>query len=316
MNAAVIHAFGAPPRYTNFADPVAGEGDALITITAAGLHPVVRALAAGAHYSSARQLPFIPGVDGVGRLEDGSRVYFGSFHGSFAERAVTARSLCIPLPQALDDVTAAGIANPAMSSWAALTVRAGFKAGESVLVLGATGAAGKLAVQIARRMGARRVIAVGRNPRTLDELTALGADAVIPLHQDRAALVVAYRREWAEAPVDVVLDYLWGQPAEILFEAISQKGLTHAAARIRYIQIGSSAGDTIKLPAAVLRSSGLELLGSGFGSASIDEVLKAVRQFFDDAARNPFQIDLKPVPLRDIEALWTSAAAGRLVFQP
>jgi NADPH2:quinone reductase len=162
--------------------------------------------------------------------------------------------MCLPLPQRIDDVTAAGIANPAMSSWAALTSRAKFVSGESVLILGATGVAGQLAIQIAKHLGARRVIAAGRNPQTLEKLKALGADAAISLDQDREPLVSAFRSELAESGLDVVLDYLWGQPAERVLETISQKGLRKAAVRLRFIQIGESAGKTISLPAATLRS--------------------------------------------------------------
>ena len=320
MNAAVVHAFDRPPRYTTFADPVAGEGEKLVSVSAAGLHPIVKALAKGTHYGSSGELPFVAGVDGVGKLEDGTRVYFGiarSPFGTFAERALAASWMCLPLPEALDDVTAAGIANPAMSSWAALTARAKFVAGESVLILGATGVAGQLAVQVAKRLGARRVIAAGRNPQALQRLSALGADAVISLDQEQTPLVTAFRTEIAEAGVDVVLDYLWGQPAELVLQAISQKGLRKAGARIRFIQIGESAGKTISLPAATLRSSGLELLGSGFGSASLDQIRHALAEFFQVAAKNPFEFHAKAAPLRDTETLWDSAEEGtRLVFQP
>src|SRR3984957_6081748 len=224
MNAAVVTSFAAPPRYSPFAEPVAAEGERLVAVRAAGLHPIVKGLAKGTHYGSSGELPFIAGIDGVGRLEDGARVYFGiarSPFGSFSERTLAASWMCLPLPEGIDDVTAAGIANPAMSSWAALTARAKFAAGESVLILGATGVAGQLAIQIAKRLGARRVVAAGRNPQALEQLKTLGADAVISLDQDQPALVSAFRSELAEAGVDVVLDYVWGQPAERLLEAIS-----------------------------------------------------------------------------------------------
>ncbi len=320
MHAAVVHAFDAPPRYTTFANPVAAEGELPVTVTAAGLHPIVKALANGTHYGSTGELPFVPGVDGVGRLADGSRVYFGisrSPYGTFAERALAANWMCIPLPESLDDATAAGIANPAMSSWAALTGRAKFVAGESVLILGATGVAGRLAVQITSRLGARRVIAVGRNPQALEMLKELGADAVISLDQEHDPLVAAFRREYADAGVDVVLDYLWGHPAECVLEAISQKGLRKASSRVRFVQIGESAGGTISLRAASLRSSGLELLGSGFGSASLNQLRAAIEEFFKVAATEPFAFNMKTAPLSDIEALWNSTEQGtRLVFQP
>jgi NADPH:quinone reductase-like Zn-dependent oxidoreductase len=320
MYAAVVQAYDAPPRYTTFADPIAAEGEKLVSVSAAGLHPIVKALAKGTHYGSSGELPFVAGIDGVGKLEDGTRVFFGiarSPFGTFAERALAASWMCLPLPEAINDVTAAGIANPAMSSWAALTARAKFVAGESVLILGATGVAGQLAVQVAKRLGARRVIAAGRNPQALQKLKALGADAVISLDQEQAPLVSALRTEIAEAGVDVVLDYLWGHPAESVLQALAQKGLRKASSRVRFIQIGESAGKTISLPAATLRSSGLELLGSGFGSASLDQIRQALAEFFQIAAREPFQFHVKTAPLREIEALWDHAEEGtRLVFQP
>jgi NADPH:quinone reductase-like Zn-dependent oxidoreductase len=320
MYAAVVNAFDAPPRYTTFADPIAAEGEKLVRVSAAGLHPIVKALARGTHYGSFGELPFIAGIDGVGKLEDGTRVFFGTARspfGTFAERALAASWMCLPLPEALDDITAAGIANPAMSSWAALTARAKFVAGESVLILGATGVAGQLAIQVAKRLGARRIIAAGRNPQALQKLKSLGADSVISLDQEQAPLVSALRTEIAEAGVDVVLDYLWGQPAESVLQAIAQKGLRTAGARIRFIQIGESAGKTISLPAATLRSSGLELLGSGFGSASLDQIRQALAEFFQVAAREPFQFHTKAAPLREIETLWNHAEEStRLVFQP
>jgi len=320
MNAAVVISFNSPPRYTTFAEPVAAEGERLVSVRAVGLHQIVKALAKGTHYGSSGELPFIAGIDGVGTLEDGTRVYFGiarSPFGSFAERTLAASWMCLPLPEGIDDVTAAGIANPAMSSRVALTERAKFAAGESVLILGATGVAGQLAIQVAKRLGARRVVAAGRNPKVLEQLKALGADAVISLDQDQKALVSAFRSELAEAGVDVVLDYVWGQPAERVLEAISQKGLKKASPRIRFIQIGEGAGRTISLPAATLRSSGLELLGSGFGSASLDQILVALAEFFQTAAKEPYQFRTRAASLRDVEALWNSTEEGtRLVFQP
>jgi len=319
MNAAVIHAFDAPPRYTTFAAPIAAEGEQLVTVTAAGLHPIVKALASGSHYGSTGELPFIPGVDGVGRLADGSRIYFGiarAPYGTFAEQALAAGWMMVPLPAALDDATAAGIANPAMSSWVALTARVKFVADESVLILGATGVAGQLAVQIAKRLGARRVVAAGRNPQTLEKLKALGAEAVISLEQQPEALIAAFRAE-LNAGVDVVLDYLWGAPAESVLAAIAKKGLKTATKRIRFVQIGNSAGANIALPAATLRSSGLELLGSGFGSASLDQIRKAIADFFALIVKDPVEFSIATARLSEVEMLWNQKEEGtRLVFQP
>jgi NADPH:quinone reductase-like Zn-dependent oxidoreductase len=319
MNAAVVYAFDAPPRYASFADPVAGEGEVLVKVSAAGLHPIVKALANGTHYGSTGVLPFVPGIDGVG-MADGKRVYFvvaRSPFGSFAERTVAAASTCLALPDGLEDATAAALANPGMSSWAALRVRARFVAGESVLILGATGVAGQLAVQIAKRMGARRVVAAGRNPQALARLKQLGADAVISLDLDRDALVDAFRDEITGAGVDVVLDYLWGAPAETVLAAISQKGLQHISSRIRFVQVGESAGKTITLAGATLRSSGLELLGSGFGSASVAQIFEAVRELFKETAKKPFAMNVKTAALRDVESMWMTREQGtRIVFKP
>ena len=294
MNAAVVESFDRPPRYTTFADPTPTGDEVLITVTAAGLHPIVRALAKGSHYGSTGQLPFIPGVDGVGRttartgsLESDTRVLFGSArppYGTFAERAVARPAFCTPIPDGLDDATVAAMMNPGMSGWAALEHRAHFAAGESVLILGATGSAGHMAVQIARRFGAKRIVAAGRNPQALEETTSLGADATVSLQQDHDALVAAFRAALAGG-IDVILDYLWGPPAEALLAALVQKGLDHDAGRVRYIQIGNSAGPNISLAAAALRSSGLELLGSGFGSVSMDKLFASLRAILAAAAQ-------------------------------
>ncbi len=319
MNAAVVHSFDAPPRYEPFDDPTPTGDEVLVTVAAAGLHPIVKALASGKHYGSSGNLPFIPGVDGVGRLDDGRRVLFGltrSPYGTFAERAVTKRSMCTPIPDSLEDATVAAMMNPAMSSWVALKHRAHFQAGESVLILGATGSAGRMAVQIARRLGARWVVAVGRSPDALQETKALGADATISLNQDREALVAALRDAIASVKIDVILDYLWGAPAEAVLAAIAQKGLDHGALRIRFVQIGTSAGPTISLPGAILRSSGVELVGSGFGSASMEQIFQSLREMLEEASRKPFQIELKTAPLSDVEKLWNEGGEARLVFQP
>ena len=328
MNAAVVRSFDAPPIYTTFDDPVPNPdaGEVLVDVTAAALHRIVKSLANGTHYGSAGVLPFVPGVDGVGRLQSsfgqlpaGTRVLFGSARapfGTFAEQSLANAPMLIPVPDALPDATAAAIANPAMSSSVAL-MRAQFQPGESALILGATGVSGQLAVQIAKSRGARRVVATGRNPQALAELTTLGADATISLDQSPEALIAALRNEIATHGVDIVLDYLWGPPAEAFLDAIAQKGLSHAAPRIRYIQIGNMAGPTITLPAATLRSSGLELLGSGFGSASLDQIRQAIIAFFDHIATNPLHFALKTAPLSEVTTLWNTDDQGvRLVFQP
>lgn len=315
MKAAVVSSYAEPPRYTDFQEPVPGPEEVLIHVTAAGLHPIVKAIASGKHYGSTGKFPFIAGLDGVGRLDDGARVFFGAF-GTFAERAVTARNRCFAIPDALDDVTVAAMMNPGMGSWGAIAERAQLRAEENVLILGATGSAGRLAVQIAKRLGAKRVVAAGRDQQALEKLRSMGADATIALTQDHEALVRAFREEIGRNRIDVVLDYLWGAPAESVLAAIEQKGLDHSAGRIRYVQIGNSAGPAITMQASALRSSGLEMLGSGFGSVSMEKIFEGMRALLQEAARQPFQIEARTAPLSEVERLWNTQQSARVVFQP
>jgi NADPH:quinone reductase-like Zn-dependent oxidoreductase len=317
VKAAVVRNFNRAPIYADFADPLPLDGEVLVNVTAAALSQLVRGQAAGRHYSSGTTLPLVPGVDGVGRLADGTRVYFAfprSPFGAMAERTVVKRSNTVPLPADLDDSTAAGAANPGMSSWAALTERAKFQPGETILINGATGAAGKLAIQIAKHLGAKKVIATGRNQQSVAKLPSLGADQVIPLDQPKEKLVEAFRRHIHGSGVSIILDYLWGSSAESLFAAVAGHGSSEGEPRIRYVQIGSISGQTINLPAGVLRSSGLELMGSGLGSVSNDGLIRSIDALMHAIVPAKLAIDVDPVPLRDVEKAWESAEERRIVF--
>lgn len=257
MKAAVIDSLERGPRFADFAEPAVADGEILVEVTAVGLHPLVRMLASGEHYGSHGTLPMIPGIDGTGRAPDGTRVYFGGVRapwGPMAQRA--AAGFTVPLPDGLGEVTAAAIVNPGIGAWLALTRRAMLQPGETVLVLGATGVSGRIAVALAARMGAGRVIAAGRNVAVLDRL---GATATVTLGgpDDTAALAEAAGPDG----IHVIIDYLWSQPTEAAIAAITRRGMTHAAPRVRLVQVGQMAGPTISLPADVLRSSGLEVLG-------------------------------------------------------
>ncbi len=191
MKAAVVTQAGPTPVYSDFDEPAPAEGHVLIDVEASALSHVTRGRASGTHYSSSASFPFVAGIDGVGRREDGTRVYFFGPRepsGGLAQRTLVAQQQCIAIPEALDAVAAAALAIPGMSSWAALNERARFVAGETVLVNGATGASGRLAVQIAKHLGAAKVIATGRHPQTLSGLEAAGADCVISLDQEEPAL--------------------------------------------------------------------------------------------------------------------------------
>jgi len=314
MNAAIVHTLGQPPRFGPFEDPVAGDGEVLVTLHAAGLHPLVKAIASGRHYTHTPQVPFVPGVDGIGVRADGVRVYCGfsrSPFGTMAQRTVVPTAMCIPIPDGLDDFTAAAIGNPGMSAWLSLTEKAKVARGETVLVLGATGTAGGLAVQFAKLLGASRVIAAGRNPKSLAKLQTLGADAAISLEEPAEDLVRAFAAEMDR--IDVVIDYLWGPPTEALLKALAQ-GATRASGRkVRLVEVGESAGPTITLPAALLRGAGLELSGSGIGTASLTQIMRALPAFFDFAASGKVKLDITVLPLESVEEAWSLKGEGSRV---
>jgi NADPH:quinone reductase-like Zn-dependent oxidoreductase len=314
MKAAIVIELGKPPVYADFKEPDLADGEVLIDVSAAPLSHVTRYRASGTHYSSAGSLPFVVGLDGVGR-HNGKRVYFilpRAPFGSMAERTVVQASHLVPVPDDVDDATAAAIAIPAMSSWAALTVRSQITRGQTVLVNGATGISGRLGVQIAKLLGAGKVIATGRDAAMLQKLTALGADATVSLLQDEAALDAAFTQHFTDG-VDIVLDYLWGASAERLL-AVAAK-TTKNAKPVRFIQIGSSGGATISLPATTIRSSGLELIGCGMGSLTLDEILASIAAVFKAAGAHRLAIAPKVLPLAKVDDNWAiETTATRTVF--
>lgn len=317
MNAAVIHTLGQPPRYQDFPEPEPGPGEVLIHVRAAGLHPIVKSLASGAHYAAGGQLPMVPGVDGIGiRDDDGSRVFFGFARrpfGTMSERTVAAINRCMPVPDGLDDAVAAAIPNPGMSAWLSIKERAALAPGETILINGATGVAGRMAVQVARHLGARRIIGTGRN---VDSLKAASVDAVIRLDQPEDDIRKALDQE-IEQGIDVVIDYLWGRPAELILESLAKSFSPDKVRSIRMVQIGDTAGKTITLPGATLRSIDLKLLGSGFGSVPLDHILNTMPTLFALAARGDLTIDIERIPLRNVESAWTRKTEGRrIVFVP
>jgi len=263
-------------------------------------------------------LPFVVGLDGVGKQtgqHSGKRVYFilpRAPFGSMGERTVVQTSHLVPLPDDIDDATAAAIAIPAMSSFAALTVRTQMTPGQVVLVNGATGISGRLAVQIAKLLGAGKVIATGRDTARLQALPGLGADVTISLLENEAALDAAFTRYFGDG-VDIVLDYLWGASAERLMATAAKTSKN--ARPIRFIQIGSSGGATISLPATTIRSSGLELIGCGMGSIAFEQILASIAAVFKAAGPHRLAITPKILPLAKIEDNWAiETTATRTVF--
>jgi len=316
MKAAIVREAGKAPVDGDFREPVPGNGEVRVHVTAAALSNVVRSRASGTHYSSSGDLPFVLGIDGVGRLDDGRRVYFVLPRpplGSMSERTVVRSGQCVALPDELDDVTAAAIANPGMSAWAAMKERAKLATGETVLVNGATGTAGRLAVQIAKYMGAKKVIATGRNIDVLKSLASLGADVTIPLVEDGDALEEAFRGQFADG-VDVVVDYLWGHSAERLIIAGAKAG--QDAVPIRFVHVGSVSAPDITLPSAALRSSAIQLMGSGIGSIPVDRLVKSIDDLMQATVPGRFEIATTTIPLSAVEGTWSTAGnTPRTVFK-
>src|SRR5215470_2591840 len=202
MHAAVVTSFNTPPRYAEHADPVAhGRDEAVVDVLAAGLHPRVRSQANGSHYTSTGELPLIPGIDGVVRDAKG-RIRYAVLDdtalGTMAERTVIELDRSVVLPDSVDPVLIAAAMNPLMSSWVALRRRIDFERRQRVLVLGATGNAGRMALQVAKRFGAKQVIGAGRDAA---RLAGLPADKTCTFGDIAVA-----------ADVDVVIDYVWGEP--------------------------------------------------------------------------------------------------------
>lgn len=318
MHAAVVRSFDQPPRYEPYDVPEpTASSESLVDVLAVGLHPRVRSGASGQHYTSSGVLPMIPGIDGVGRLADGRVVYFvtpDDIRGSMAERAVVDLRRVIELPETADVATIAATMNPAMSAWVALRRRVPIQAGQSVLVLGATGNAGGMAVQIARRLGAGRVVAAGRNSERLAELSAQGADEVVMLDEDSAS--TGERLAAAAADVDIVIDYLWGTPASDAIVALLTARSDRSRA-IDWIQIGAVAGPTIELPSVALRSANLRIQGNGQGAVSPAAYLAELPSLVDEISTGTLALTVRAVPLAEVEASWSSDVAGkRTVFIP
>jgi NADPH:quinone reductase-like Zn-dependent oxidoreductase len=323
MKAAVVSSFGAAPRYEDFPAPVpTGPGETVVDVIAAGLHPRVRSQADGSHYTSTGELPLVPGIDGVGRDADGALRYFvlpDTPRGSMAERTVIDPRRSILLPGTVDPVAVAAAMNPAMSSWIALRRRAPLTPGQNVLVLGATGNAGRMAVQVARFLGAGQVIAAGRDAGRLAGCVALGATSIVPLPSNGAAEPLGEVGGLGElaGEIDVVLDYLWGAPAVAVMTAL----VTHRdddERPLTWIEIGSVAGSAAAVPSAALRATRLQIIGSGQGSVSTRDIVAELPALAAEITNGSFQVDARPLPLAEVQRAWADApnTSRRIVLTP
>ena len=312
MRAAVVTDFDTPPTCQDFPVPVPQDPDeVLVDVLAAGLHPRVRSQANGSHYTSSDELPLVPGIDGVGRAPDGTLRYFvlpDTAMGAMAERTVIDLRRSVVLPDGSDPVLIAAAMNPAMSSWLALRQRIDFTAGQRVLVLGATGNAGRMAIGVAKYLGASHVIGAGRQPAKLAALAALGSDATVSLDGPEAAR----RLGQAACDVDVVIDYLWGQPAADAIAAVVTDR-TDRGKPLAWIQVGSVAGPTAAVPSAALRAARLQIVGSGQGSVPPRAIVAELPALAAAITAGTFQVDARAVPLADVETAWKDTGSSRRI---
>ena len=318
---------GEMPQYADFSDPVVQNDDeVLVSVKAVALKHFDKSRAKGTHYSTSgnkqtgnKQEATVVGGDGVCLLPDGTRVYALGSSGMAAEKAVVEKDRMVRLPAGLDDATAAALPNAVFGSAMALRFRAGIEPGDTVLVNGATSFTGRVAVQIARHYGAKRVIATGRNPQSLEELKHLGADEIISLGQTDEQFTSRLKQIHQTTPINVIIDYLWGHTAEMILASL--KGTGSFTPRTRFVSVGSVTGDLIQLSAANLRSVDLQLSGSGLGSWTKSQVralfAEILPEMFQLAAGGKLKIGTITVGLRDIEKLWDADVPDgkRLVVQ-
>ncbi|MET7036383.1 quinone oxidoreductase family protein [Elizabethkingia miricola] len=310
MKAAVVLSKGALPTYVeNFAEPVAqNENEVLIHVKASAVKNLDKMRASGKHYSVQNEtfIAKVVGGDGVGILEDGTRVYGIGASGMIAEKAIIEKDKIVKLPDGISDETAAALPNAVMGSAMALRFRANLQKNETVLINGATGVTGKIAVQIAKHYGAKKVVVTGRNEETLKELLALGADNIIVLKQDDDAFLSQIKALHKQNPFDVVIDYLWGHSAELILSAIKGNGgFSH---RTRYVTVGGMMNDNMTLSSSILRSTDIQISGSGLGSWTPDEMKLLINEIlpemFQLAADGKLKCDTVSVMINDVEKAW------------
>lgn len=316
MKAVIAKKAGTKPIYGSFEAPQANDDEVVVDMKAVALSNLTKMRALGQHYSASTVFPNVPGTDGVGTLADGQRVYFAmpkAPFGSLAQQALVNKNLIVPLPEGIDDVTAAAIANPGMSSWVALVSRAHFVKGQTVLINGATGSAGSLAVQIAYHLGAGKVIVTGRNAT---KLAKLGADVAVSFDMTKENGAQEFTDNLSanfKEGVDVVLDYLWGDSALAIMKACALFGGNNVT---RFVSIGAASGQAdITLPSAILRSSDIEIIGSGVKSASMKELLSGISGVFKWAAQDQITIPTVTFDLADIDSAWDAPLTPRAVVK-
>ena len=304
MRAAVLNDYGVP-GFAEFPTPDVAPDVEAVTVLAAALNGVDVAIASGEHYLSPRSLPVVTGIDGVGRDATGRRVYFTAPpapYGSMAERAPVRPGSIVEVPDGVPDAVAAALGNAGLAAWLPLSSTGRLAPGESVLVLGATGVVGRLAVQVARLLGAGKVIAAGRDPHALAGLTALGADETIALGEvdDLTAAV----RDAGGA--DVIVDYLWGDQA-VTALAAGRRG-------VRLVHVGDRAGGHASLPGALLRSLNASVSGFMILHVAPDAREDAYRRLCEEAAAGHLDVPVETLPLSRVADAWARYPGARQRF--
>lgn len=318
MRAAVVTAPDASPVCADFPEPAVPPGSEPLHLVGAGLHNVVRGLATGRHYGRGRmRYPLVPGIDAVARTGDGRLVYTGYARppfGTMAERLVA--PFQAEIPAGADPLAIAAGMNPGLSGWMVLTTRRReVGALGTVLVLGATGMSGTLAVQGALALGAERVIAAGRDPEALERLRGAGATTVSLAQDGPGGLEQALADAVSETSPGLVLDYLWGPVAEATFAALGRSG-EDTEANTSYVQIGSLAGVEASLPADLLRSRRIRITGSGAGSVSAEEMLAEAPEVMARFADGSLHLPYTAFPLSRVGEAWAHTGRSRVVVVP
>lgn len=322
MKAAILRSADSVPVYGDFDDPVAGEGSQVVDMVATGIHHLTRSVATGRHYSREGVFPVIPGLNAVARTADGDLVFTSGGrppYGTFAERIPSPDAMRFPLPDGAPAQAIAAGVNPGMASWLPLTAREA-EAGKlgTVLVLGATGISGYLAVQNARLLGAARVVGAGRSAEGLERARVAGADVAALTGDpdaDRSALTAALD---GDAP-GLVLDFVWGSVAEMAFAALSGLGMGgQGSGDIKYVQIGALAGADAAVPSALLRLRKITISGSGAGSVAPAEIKTQIPAYIKLIADGSVQVPYRTYPLSDVSAAWAASAGSgpRVVIVP
>jgi NADPH2:quinone reductase len=304
MRAAVMKD-GRRPVYDQFVEPQAGAGTIVVAVRAAALSGFDKAVARGAHYIAMPDGPFVLGKEGVAQAGDGRRIYFNinapvAPFGSMAERTLIDPRFTFAVPDGVADDIAAALGNAGLAAWLPLSWRARLQPGETVLILGATGVSGLIAVTAAKRLGARRVVAAGRNRDALQRAKHLGADATVELAAG-TDLIAAYR-EAAGGDVDVVIDYVFGQPAEAALEAMAAHG--------RLVHLGTRAGPTVTVSGATVRRSSIDIMGFAYYHAPIELQAHAYAELCRLAAAGEIALDIETRPLADIAVAWDAQGAS------